>query len=63
MPRVAHPDPNELCLARFRTSMIHEGFFEEDGVIWSEDGAVLIHSRQLGIVMPLESSWRADAPS
>jgi len=55
MPRVAHPDPSELCLARFRTSMIHEGFFEEDGVIWSEDGAVLIHSRQLGIVMPLPS--------
>jgi acyl-CoA thioesterase len=53
MPRVPNPDPSELCLARFRTTVIHEGFFEEDGVIWSEDGAVLIQSRQLGIVMPL----------
>jgi len=51
MPRAARADPKELCLARFRTSVIHEGFFEEDGVIWSEDGAVLIQSRQLGIVM------------
>jgi len=61
MPRVAHPDPTELCLARFRTSMIHEGFFEEDGVIWSADGAVLIQSRQLGIVMPLDRAQRAAA--
>jgi acyl-CoA thioesterase len=61
MPRVADPDPSELCLARFRTSMIHEGFFEEDGVIWSSDGAVLIHSRQLGIVMPLDGAGRAGA--
>jgi acyl-CoA thioesterase len=53
MPREAQPDLNELCLARFQTGVIHEGFFEEDGVIWSEDGAVLIQSRQLGIVMPL----------
>jgi hypothetical protein len=53
MPREAQPDPNELCLARFQTGVIHEGFFEEDGVIWSGDGAVLIQSRQLGIVMPL----------
>jgi acyl-CoA thioesterase len=63
MPRVAHPDPTELCLARFRTSMIHDGFFEEDGVIWSADGAVLIQSRQLGIVMPLDGARRAGAAS
>jgi acyl-CoA thioesterase len=54
MPRRADPDPNELCLARFQTQVIHEGFFEEDGMIWAADGTVLIQSRQLGIVMPLE---------
>jgi acyl-CoA thioesterase len=63
MPRTADPDPNELCLARFRTSVIHEGFFEEDGVIWSADGAVLIQSRQLGIVMPLGGPRQAGAAS
>jgi acyl-CoA thioesterase len=55
MPRSVHPDPEELCLARFATRVIHDGFFEEDGVIWAADGAVLVQSRQLGIVMPLPS--------
>jgi hypothetical protein len=47
------PNPNELCLARFRTGLLHEGFFEEDGVIWAADGTVLIQSRQLAIVLPI----------
>ena len=55
MPRVSDPDPNELCLARFSSGLIHEGFFEEDGVIWAADGTVLAQSRQLGIVMPSEA--------
>ncbi len=53
LPHVAEPDPNELCLARFHTNVIHEGFFEEDGAIWAPDGTLLIQSRQLGIVMAL----------
>jgi acyl-CoA thioesterase len=52
MPRVDEPDPDELCLARMQTRVIHDGFFEEDGVIWAPDGQVLAQSRQLGIVMP-----------
>jgi acyl-CoA thioesterase len=52
MPRTADPDPGELCFARFRSGLIQEGFFEEDGVIWASDGSVLIQSRQLGIVLP-----------
>jgi acyl-CoA thioesterase len=52
MPRVAEPDPEELCFARFRSGLIQDGFFEEDGVIWASDGAVLAQSRQLGIVLP-----------
>jgi acyl-CoA thioesterase len=43
----------ELCFARFRSSVLHEGFFEEDGVIWGPDGRVLALSRQLAILMPL----------
>jgi acyl-CoA thioesterase len=53
LPRVANPNPNELCFARFSTGLLHEGFFEEDGVIWSADGTVLVQSRQLAILMPL----------
>jgi acyl-CoA thioesterase len=55
MPRAPDPDPSELCFARFRSGLVHEGFFEEDGVIWAADGSVLAQSRQLGLVMPLPS--------
>jgi acyl-coenzyme A thioesterase PaaI-like protein len=46
----------ELCFARFRSGLVQDGFFEEDGVIWAADGSVLAQSRQLGIVMPLPIS-------
>jgi acyl-CoA thioesterase len=52
MPRTPEPDPRELCLARIRTGVVHEGLFEEDVVIWGADGAVLAQSRQLAILMP-----------
>ncbi len=55
LPRSSDPDPGELCLARMSTRVIHEGFFEEDGVIWAPDGTVLAQSRQLGIVLPRNS--------
>jgi acyl-CoA thioesterase len=47
-------DADELCFARFRSGRVHEGFFEEDGVIWSADGTLLAQSRQLAILMLLE---------
>jgi acyl-CoA thioesterase len=43
-----------LCFAQFRTRLAHEGFFEEDGIIWAADGTLLAQSRQLAILMPLE---------
>jgi acyl-CoA thioesterase len=51
---VAHT--KEPCFARFRSTVVHEGFFEEDGVIWAPDGRVLLHSRQLALIMPLDAS-------
>jgi acyl-CoA thioesterase len=56
LPLVEHPDPGELCFARFQSTVVHEGFFEEDGVIWAADGTVLAHSRQLALVMKPSSS-------
>jgi acyl-CoA thioesterase len=44
-----------MCLSIFNTRLLHEGFFEEDGVIWAPDGSVLAQSRQLGIIMPTEN--------
>ena len=57
-PGAAVPGPGagEHCFARFRSTVVHEGFFEEDGVIWAADGTVLLHSRQLALVMPLDAS-------
>lgn len=48
--RMAARDPAQLCLAQFSTGVIHEGFFEEDGVMWAADGTVLAQSRQLAIL-------------
>jgi acyl-CoA thioesterase len=47
-------DPAALCLSVFDTRLLHDGLFEEDGVIWAPDGTVLAQSRQLGIIMPTE---------
>ncbi len=51
MPRSAEPDPQELCFGRFGAKVVHEGFFEEDGVIWAADGTVLAQSRQLALLL------------
>lgn len=47
-------DPAALCLGVFETRLLHDGLFEEDGVIWAADGTVLAQSRQLGIIMPTD---------
>jgi acyl-CoA thioesterase len=46
-------EPFELCLMRIRTRVIHEGFFEEDGLIWAPDGTLLAQSRQLALMVPM----------
>jgi acyl-CoA thioesterase len=39
------------ALAVFRSRTAAEGFFEEDGELWSQDGTLLAQSRQLGPVI------------
>jgi acyl-CoA thioesterase len=44
--------PEEPVLAVFRSSTAAGGFFEEDGELWSRDGVLLAHSRQLALLTP-----------
>jgi acyl-CoA thioesterase len=45
-------DPSDYVLSVFRSRLATEGFFEEDGELWSRDGRLLAHSRQLAIATP-----------
>lgn len=59
----ASVDPAALCLSVFETRLLHDGLFEEDGVVWAADGTVLAQSRQLGIVMPTDKPVLQPTPT
>ena len=44
--------PGEWVLGMFMSRVGSDGFFEEDGEIWSRDGVLLAHSRQLALLGP-----------
>ena len=43
--------PEDAYLATFRTGLVRDGFFEEDGELWSTDGTLLAQSRQLALLL------------
>jgi acyl-CoA thioesterase len=51
-----HPStpPDSHVLVHFRNNTSAEGFWEEDGELWSPDGTLLAQSRQLAIMMPAQ---------
>jgi acyl-CoA thioesterase len=54
-PRAAAALPaGEPVLAVFRSTTAADGFFEEDGQLWTRDGVLLAHSRQLALLNPLD---------
>lgn len=56
--RAARPtDPGQQVLGRFDSSTSVQGYFEENGELWSEDGTLLAQSRQLALARPLSDGW------
>ena len=49
------PLPDGLLLGRFQTNYLRDGFFEEDGTLWSQDGTLVAQSRQLGLLIGAQS--------
>jgi acyl-CoA thioesterase len=49
------PPPDAVAedpyLVVFRSGLARHGFFEEDGELWSTDGTLLAHSRQLALLL------------
>lgn len=41
----------DAYLVAFETRLARDGFIEEDGELWSADGALLAHSRQLALLL------------
>jgi acyl-CoA thioesterase len=39
------------CLTRFRSRLAADGYVDEDGEVWSDDGRLLAQSRQLAAVL------------
>ena len=53
--RAPLPIEATLVLGRFRTRLVRDGFFEEDGELWAPDGTLVAQSRQLGLLIGAEA--------
>jgi acyl-CoA thioesterase len=51
----APPLDDAPLLGRFRTRVVRDGFFDEDGELWAADGTLVAQSRQLGLLIGAQS--------
>jgi acyl-CoA thioesterase len=49
--RAPLPLADTLLLARYRSRLVRDGFFDEDGELWAPDGTLVAQSRQLGLLI------------
>jgi acyl-CoA thioesterase len=49
--RAPLPLPDSLVLGHFTNRLVSDGFFDEDGALWTPDGALVAQSRQLGLLL------------
>jgi hypothetical protein len=45
------PLDDDLLLGRFTSKLVRDGFFDEDGELWTPDGTLVAQSRQLGLLL------------
>jgi acyl-coenzyme A thioesterase PaaI-like protein len=45
------PLADDLLLGRFTSKLVRDGFFDEDGELWTPDGTLVAQSRQLGLLL------------
>ena len=53
--RTALPLPDGLLLGRFTNRVVRDGFFDEDGELWTPDGTLVAQSRQLALLIGAEA--------
>lgn len=49
--RISLPIDDTLLLGRFRNRLVRDGFFDEDGELWTPDGTLVAQSRQLALLI------------
>ena len=49
--RAPLPRDDTMVLGHFRTRLVRDGFFDEDGDLWAPDGTLVAQSRQLGLLI------------
>lgn len=49
--RAPLPLADSMLLGRFTSRLVRDGFFDEDGELWTPDGKLVAQSRQLGLLL------------
>jgi acyl-CoA thioesterase len=60
--RTALPLDDTLVLGRFRNRMVRDGFFDEDGELWTPDGQLIAQSRQLALLIEAKAPGPEPTP-